>query len=94
MRGTLPCSDLLPTSSTRAKSLTLSSVRLMLQDKPLQRRRHEVQRQGSLWHEEKQNIWEELDLETQQKVIALVSKMIEKAVRPRDERESDTPERG
>jgi len=53
-----------------------------------------VQRQGSLWHEEKQNIWEELDLETQQKVIALVSKMIEKAVRPRDERESDTQERG
>ncbi|MCG6537798.1 MAG: hypothetical protein L7F78_24545, partial [Syntrophales bacterium LBB04] len=88
---TLQCSDRLPTSSMRVKLLTLSFVRLMLQGKSLYRRRRDVQRQLSLWPEEEKNIWEEPDPETHKRVIALLSRLIEKVVRPRDENQNDAP---
>jgi hypothetical protein len=88
------CSDRLSISSMRVKSLTLSSVSLMLRKKPLQRRRENVQRQLSLWPEEKRlNLWEGLDPGTQKKVIALLSRLIEKTVRPHDETQNDAIER-
>jgi hypothetical protein len=66
----------------------------MLRKKPLQRRRENVQRQLSLWPEEKRlNLWEGLDPETQKKVIALLSRLIEKMVRPHDETQNDAIER-
>lgn len=58
----------------------------MLQ-KPLSisRRKHDVQRQLTLWPEAERNIWEEFDPETQKRVIALLSRLIEKAIRPHNE---------
>jgi len=89
----LPCSDRSPTFSMRVKLLTLSSVRLMLQKPPsLYRRRHDVQRQLSLWLDVEQNIWEGLDPETQKRVIAVLSRLIEKAVRLPDEPQKDATE--
>jgi hypothetical protein len=79
-----------PTSSMRVKLLILSSVSSMLQSKSLQRRRENVQRQLPLWPEEERlNIWEGLDPETQKRVIALLSRLIEKAVRPKPREEND-----
>jgi hypothetical protein len=65
------------------KLLTLSSVSSMLQSKSLHRRREIVQQQMPLWLEEEQlNIWESLDSETQRMAIAILSRLIGKAVRP------------
>ena len=49
-----------------------------------------MQRQLPLWPEAERppqelNLWEDLDPETQRKVIALLSRLIEKAVCPKDE---------
>jgi hypothetical protein len=60
----------------------------MLQSKhlpSLQRRRENVQRQLPLWPEaerppQKLNLWEELDPETQAMIIAILSRLISKAV--------------
>lgn len=57
-----------------------------------------MQRQLTLWPETEKNIWEYLDPETQKRVIALLSRLIEKAVRPKDENQNmrhkkDGPER-
>ena len=42
-----------------------------------------MQQQMPLWPEEEQlNIWESLDSETQRMVIAILSRLIGKAVRP------------
>jgi hypothetical protein len=60
----------------------------MLQSKyppSLQRRREDVQRQLAFWPEAGKNIWEDLDPETQKRVIALLSRLISGAVCPRDE---------
>jgi hypothetical protein len=61
----------------------------MLQRKSLQRRRENVQQQLPLWPEEEQlNIWEGLDYETQRMVIAILSRLIGKAVRPEPREEN------
>ncbi|MGD0238142.1 MAG: hypothetical protein ABSC55_26875 [Syntrophorhabdales bacterium] len=52
-----------------------------------------MQRQLTLWPETEKNIWEYLDPETQKKVIALLSGLIEKTVRPHDETRNDAIER-
>lgn len=52
-----------------------------------------MQRQLTLWPETEKNIWEYLDPETQKKVIALLSRLIEKTVRPHDETQNDAIER-
>ena len=53
-----------------------------------------MQRQLSLWPEEKRlNLWEGLDPGTQKKVIALLSRLIEKTVPPHDETQNDAIER-
>lgn len=49
-----------------------------------------MQRQLPLWPEAERppqelNIWEDLDPETQRKIIAMLSRLIEKAVCPKDE---------
>jgi hypothetical protein len=83
------------------KWLTLSSVSSMLQSKhppSLQRRRENVQRQLPLWPEAERppqelNLWEDLDPETQRKVIALLSRLIEKAVCPKDENQKMSPKK-
>jgi hypothetical protein len=55
----------------------------MLQKKSLQRRRENVQRQLPLWpEEERPNIWEGLDPEAQEIIIAILARLIGKAVRP------------
>jgi hypothetical protein len=58
----------------------------MLQGKALQRRRENVQRQLPLWPEEERlNIWEGLGAGTKKAVIATLSRLIEKTVRPPEE---------
>jgi hypothetical protein len=65
----------------------------MLQNKTLQRRRHEVQRQLTFWPDADKNLWEKLDPETHKRVIASLSSLIEKAVRPHDEAKKDATKR-
>jgi hypothetical protein len=68
----------------------------MLQSKhppSLQRRRENVQRQLPLWPEAERppqelNLWEELDPETQVMIIAILSRLISKAVYPKTQEDS------
>jgi len=80
----------------RAKWLTLSSVRSILQSKPpsFQRRRENVQRQLALWPEEETppqelSLWEKLDPEMQRMVIAILSRLIRKAVYPKTQEDNN-----
>jgi hypothetical protein len=47
-----------------------------------------VQRQLTLWPETEKNIWEHLDPETKKAVIAMLSRLIGKAVRPNTREEN------
>jgi hypothetical protein len=77
------------------KSLTLSSAGSILQSKhppSRQRRRKNVQRQLPLWPEtqrppQEPNIWEDLDPELQAMVIAILSRLIRKALYPKTQEE-------
>ena len=48
-----------------------------------------MQRQLGLWPEEEPNIWEDLDPEAKEAVIALLSRLIGKAVRPKPQEEKN-----
>lgn len=48
-----------------------------------------MQRQPGLWPEEEPNIWEGLDTEAKKTLIALLSMLIGKAVRPKPEEEKN-----
>jgi hypothetical protein len=76
--------------------LTLFSVRLILQSKcpqSLPRRRENVPRQLALWSEaerppQKLTVWEELDPNTQNMIIAILSRLISKAVYPKTQEDN------